>query len=167
MKSSCLRSPLGVGVRSCSNRTAVQARATRHRCGRHSSTSRIDLNRYPDPPAQSGENLHLPIQREGSESPVANARHIHARGTRRLFGVAHCQAALVKHRNHRRRNERLGSSPVGVGLGEVRMDVDTAPLDQLELVLVHRTSSLLSRPNRARTRSISAFGVLVPVLDFF
>ena len=51
-------------------------------------------------------------------------------------------------------------------IAEVAKDVSAA-LDQLEFAVVHDGRSLLRRANRVRTRSISAFGVLIPVFDFF
>ena len=79
-------------------------------------------------------------------------------------------------RTERPRLSRLGDDPGGqdrLGLFQVRMRIAeitkhiTASLNQFEVAFAHGNSSLFSRPSRSLAKSISAFGVLIPVFDFF
>lgn len=111
------------------------------------------MDRHPDPPVQRGEDLHQPVQRKPPETRIANAREVHRRETRRLFGLPYRQDALVQHRDDSRRDDRLGLLQVGIGLSDVPKDV-AAPLNQLELALAHHSSFFLSRLNRERTKKL-------------
>ena len=81
-------------------------------------------------------------------------------------GLADREPALVQHADDSGGNDCLGLLQVCLGIAEIAEDV-AAPFDEPEPILFHDSNSLFSRPNRVRTRSISARGLLIPALDFF
>ena len=72
----------------------------------------------------------------------------------------------LQRRDDAGRQDGLGLFQVRVGIAEVAKHV-AAPLDRFEVAVAHGLNSRLSRANRRRIRSISVFGVPIPVFDFF
>ena len=96
---------------------------------------------------------------------LADAGEIGGGDSGQLVRRPHRQLAVIEHADDARGQQRAQLLFVRVGLAESADDVAAAP-DDIEFVLAHRSLSL-SRFSRSWIRSISAFGVLIPVFDFF
>ncbi len=81
------------------------------------------------------------------------------------LGLPGCLFLGIEDFDDLRRQQRLGLAHIGVGIAEVAEDVPAAAHD-LHGLISHCTISF-TRRSRAWMRSISCFGVLIPLFDFF
>ena len=124
------------------------------------------MYRDPQIAVERRKPFHQPVEREAPEVRVPNPREIRSGETGQRGGLADRQTAVVEHPDDAGRHHRLDLLQVRVGIAQVAENV-AAALNQLEFALAHGIVSLLSRASRPRTRSISVFGVPIPVFDFF
>ena len=127
---------------------------------------RFYVNRNPEAVVERREHSHQPVNRETRQIRVAYARKVCGGEASEGTGFAHRKSSLVQQRDDASRQDRLGLFEVGMGVVKIPEDV-AASLDQLEVASFTAPAPSLNRPNRAFTRSISDFGVLVPDFDFF
>jgi hypothetical protein len=81
------------------------------------------------------------------------------------LGLPSAQLLGVEDFDNLRRQQGLGLAHIGVGIAEVAEEVPAAAYD-FHVVIGHFNISV-TRRSRAWIRSISCFGVLIPVFDFF
>ena len=82
-----------------------------------------------------------------------------------LAGLRRAESAVVQHRDDSSRQNRLGVLQVRVRITKIPEDVPASHFE-VKVPFVHCNKSLFNRASRAFTKSRSAFGVLIPVVDF-
>src|SRR5581483_10368275 len=116
-------------------------------------------------PAQAVEDRHQTVNREAVEIGVADARKVGRSDAGQIFGLANGEVAVIERPDNFSRKKRLELQGLGILTTKVAKDI-TAASDGPKLTSFHRSCSL-SRLTRSRTKSISCFGVAMPLLDFF
>src|SRR5579863_9078833 len=118
--------------------------------------------------AEAAEDRHQPIDRETGEIDVADSYELAMSDPAAGLGLPGGQTLSVEDLDDLRREQRLGLAHIGVGKAEIAEHVAAAAYDVQRVVgtFGHCTISL-TRRSRASITSISCFGVLIPVLDFF
>ena len=131
------------------------------RCNWCSGPLLIEVNGDPDAAVERGEDLHQSVQREPPEARVPNAGEIRRGKAGSDRGLADRELALIQDGDDSGGDDCLGLFQICLSVAQIAEYVP-APFDELEVVFVHGSSSLFSRRNRIRTRSISARGLLIP-----
>src|SRR5271163_3464840 len=127
--------------------------------------ARMDGERKLDLLTEAAEDRHEPVDGEAREIDVADADELAVRDPGAGFGLPGAQLLGIEHLNDLRRQQRLGLAHVGVRIVEIAEDVAAAAHD-FHVIAGHCSISFRRR-SRAWIKSISCFGVLIPVFDFF
>ena len=114
---------------------------------------------------QTVKDRHEAVHGEAVELHAPDAGEVRRRNASDLLGLAHGQLALVQKLDNPGGKDRPKLLKVGVRVVEIAENIPAA-LDNLKIVIAQRSISF-SRLSRSSIRSISAFGVLMPVLEFF
>src|SRR5208282_4126722 len=115
------------------------------------------------------EDRHQTVDREAAELGPANAGKIRRGNAGQIMSLAHAQLPGVEHLDNPGSQNRSELFKVRIGIVEITENITAAAhnFDGLGLGLSGHPKISLRRLSRARTKSISALGVLIPVLDFF
>ena len=129
------------------------------------SSARPQGHPHLDPAVQAVEDLDEAVDREAVEGRFADAGDVGLGRAGERGGARAAQVAFSQDADDR--GGEIGLHQLGVGIGQACVgERIVAPAHDLQLVLTHRNCSL-TRLMRSRIRSISCFGVLIPVLAFF
>lgn len=116
---------------------------------------------------QGGGHAHQAVHGEATEVGVAHAGEVRRSEPGFRSRVSNGQSASVEYSDDIGGQNRLGVLEDSVGITEIPEDVARS-IDQFEIGFFgHLDSSSLTRRSRSLTRSISGFGVRIPVFDFF
>ena len=105
------------------------------------------------------------VHGEPAEIGAADTGEISGRKTGQLVRLADGQALRVERLDNPGCQDGAQLLQFGIGKAEI---AESVPLPcTVEIVVVAHRNASFSRFSRSWIRSISAFGVLIPVLDFF
>src|SRR6266480_1480189 len=121
----------------------------------------VNLDLLPQPV----KDRHQPVHGEAVQLDPPDAGKVRRRNAGDLPGLANGQLALIEQLDNPGGKDRPKLFKIGVRMVEVAENIPAA-LDNIKIIVAHRSISF-SRFSRSWIRSISAFGVLMPFLDFF
>ena len=102
------------------------------------------MNRYSYVVVQRTNHPHHPVQCEPPKICVSDTREVGGCEAGHPRRLSHAETALVQNGDDPGREDGLGLLQIGLGISEIAKDI-AASLDQLEVFVLHRISSFLSR----------------------
>jgi hypothetical protein len=125
----------------------------------------MQLDFHFDSGTEAVDDLHEPVHCETSEIRVANSRKIGSGDSGAPVGGAHAQAFAIKRTNDFGGEQRLELLNVRIFVSEIAKNIPASTY-YFQLFVFHRSISF-SFFSRSKIKSISRFGVLTPLVDFF
>jgi len=117
-----------------------------------------------DTPVEAVKDGHEPVHGETAKLGRANARKLTGVDAGDALGLAHRQFAVIEFADDRGGQDRFKLLHIGPGMPQVAEYIAAAS-DQFQVLV--QVSISFSRLIRSRIKSISCFGVLIPLVDFF
>jgi hypothetical protein len=170
----CAKSPIGSRPESAGlfahrtrlKRSCCNVRSNAGRRGMALRGARAHAHRKLDFLPEQSQDRHKPVEREPSQIGAADTGKVRVADSGRVFRLAGRPASVIENLDDFGCHERLGLQQVSVVAAKITKDV-AAAADQFDVVFGAHFNISFNLLIRSRIRSVSCFGVLMPLLDFF